>query len=188
MLKKTIFAAAILVILVILTVAALLRFGSRDRLISAEAAVVLGTEVYASGQPSPRLAARLDKGLELYRAGTVKTIIVSGGMGKSRVDEARAMAAYLAAKGAPASAVIIDGDGANTWKTAQFAAAYLQKEGFTGIIAVSQAFHIHRSVMALKAAGCPEVGWVSPDYWEWRDIYATLREIPATILYWWRYV
>ncbi len=78
---------------------ALVLAGSQDRLVAAEVAVVLGNQVYADARPAPRLAARLDKSLELYRGGYLKTIIVSGGVGKSRVDEAGAMAAYLKARG-----------------------------------------------------------------------------------------
>jgi vancomycin permeability regulator SanA len=181
--KITVIAAA----LIILAMAALWYSGSRDRLIAAQVAVVLGNQVYANGQPSPRLAARLDKGLELYRNGTVKTIIVSGGIGKSQVDEAVAMAAYLTAKGLPRAAIVIDSNGVNSWKTAEFTAAWLQKNKLGGAIVVTQPFHVRRSVMALKAAGCPQVGWASPDYWEWRDIYSTLREIPAILVYWWKY-
>ncbi len=141
---------------------ALVLAGSQDRLVAAEVAVVLGNQVYADARPAPRLAARLDKSLELYRGGYLKTIIVSGGVGKSRVDEAGAMAAYLKARGVPESAIVVDSQGVNTWKTAEFTADYLRRNRLKGVIAVSQAFHLPRSVMALKAAGCPVVGQASP--------------------------
>jgi Uncharacterized membrane protein len=161
--------------------------GGRDRLIEAEVAVILGNQVYRNGQPAPRLAARLDKGLELYRTGRVKTLIVSGGVGRSRVDEARAMAAYLRQRGVPGRDIVIDSLGANTWRTAVFTAEYLKDKRLDSVIVVSQAFHVPRSAMALKAAGCPRVGQASPDYWELRDIYSILREMPAMVVYWWRY-
>ena len=167
--------------------AALLWSGSRDRLIEAEVAVILGNQVYRNGQPAPRLAARLDKGLELYRAGRVKTLIVSGGVGKSRVDEAQAMAAYLRKRGVPARAIVIDSRGVNTWHTAVFTAKYLRDKRLDSVIVVSQPFHVPRSALALKAAGCGRVGQASPDYWELRDIYSILREMPAMVVYWWRY-
>ncbi len=167
--------------------AALVWAGGRENLIEAEVAVVLGNQVYRNGQPAPRLAARLDRSLELYRAGRLKTIIVSGGRGRSRVDEARAMAAYLQARGVPRRAIVVDSQGVNTWQAALFTAEYLKKHNLDGVIVVSQAFHIPRSVMALRAAGCPRVGQAAPSYWEARDVYSILREIPANIVYWWRY-
>lgn len=165
----------------------LIWLGSRDRIIEARVAVVLGNQVYRNGQPAPRLAARLDRSLELYRAGRCRTIIVSGGIGRSRVDEATAMAAYLRAKGVPKRDIVIDSQGVNTWRTAIFTAEYLKKNNLDGVIVVSQAFHVPRSALALKAAGCQKVGQASPDYWEMGDIYSVLREIPANIVYWWRY-
>lgn len=175
-----------LLILALISVG-LIWLGSQDRFIEARVAVVLGNEVYRNGQPAPRLAARLDKSLELYRAGRCQTIIVSGDVGLSQVDEATAMAAYLRAKGVPERDIVIDSQGANTWRTALFTAEYLKKNRLDGVIMVSQAFHVPRSALALKAAGCPKVGQAAPDYWEMMDIYSVLREIPANIFYWWHY-
>lgn len=167
--------------------AALLFWGGRDILIETDVAVVLGNEVYADGRPSPRLAARLDKSLELYRQGRVRTLIVSGGRGRSGVDEAEAMAAYLRRRGVPAKSLVVDSQGVNTWRTALFASGWLKENGRDGIIVVSQAFHIPRSSLALRAAGCRRVGQASPAYWEAGDIYSTAREIPANLVYWWKY-
>lgn len=172
---------------ILLTAGSLLWLGGRDKVIEARVAVVLGNEVRTDGSPAPRLAARLDKSLELYRAGRCRTIIVSGGLGRSRVDEATAMAAYLRARGVPARDIVIDSAGHNTWRTALFTAEYLKQNRLDEVIVVSQAFHVPRSALALKAAGCPKVGQASPDYWELRDVYSVLREIPANIAYWWRY-
>lgn len=187
-LRKTGFKLGLLGLLILALISGgLLWLGSRDRIIEARAAVVLGNQVYRNGQPAPRLAARLDKSLEIYRAGRCRTIIVSGGLGRSLVDEATAMAAYLRARGVPARDIVIDSQGGNTWRTALFTAEYLKKNQLDGVIVVSQAFHVPRSVLALKAAGCQKVGQASPDYWELRDIYSVLREIPANLVYWWRY-
>lgn len=166
---------------------ALIFWGCREILIDADVAVVLGNEVYSSGKPSPRLAARLDKALDLYRSGKVKTLIVSGGVGLSGVDEATAMAAYLKARGVAPKSVVVDSRGTNTWNTARFTAAWLRENGRDGVIVVSQHFHVPRSALAMKAAGCPRVGQASPDYWEAWDVYSVFREIPANMFYWWRY-
>ncbi len=162
-------------------------WGGRDHLIEARVAVVLGNQVHQDGSPSPRLAARLDKSLELYRAGRCQTIIVSGGRGSNQVDEAMAMAAYLQSRGVPWRDIVLDSQGVDTWHTALFTAAYLREHRLDSVIVVSQAFHVPRSALALSAAGCPRVGRAAADYWEARDIYSMLREIPALATYWWRY-
>lgn len=169
------------------SVGALLWYGCNDRIIPADVAVVLGNQVYSNGQPSPRLAARLDKSVELYKAGLCRTIIVSGGTGQSKVDEAVAMGVYLQAKGVPGWAVVVDSQGHNTWQTAQFTAGYLKKHHLKSVNVISQHFHLHRSVMALKAAGCENVGRAAPDYWEQSDFFSIAREVPANFVYWWKY-
>jgi len=185
--RKWLKAGAAALLLVVLAGGLLTWCGCRDKLIPAEVAVVLGNEVYRDGRPAPRLAARLDKSVELYRYGYCKTIIVSGGVGKSMVDEATAMAAYLKTKGVPEWDIVIDSQGVNTWHTALFTADYLKQHRLESVIVVSQAFHIPRSAMALKKAGCKQVGQASPAYLELGDFYSTLREMLAIVFYWWKY-
>ena len=170
--------------LVVLAATAVLAVsGLRERVFPADVAVVLGNEVYRSGHPAPRLAARLDRAVDLYRQGLVKTVIVSGSVGKSGVDEATAMREYLLRAGVPAGAIVADPSGANTRLTAVFTAAYLREQGQTSAIAVSQFFHLPRSRLAFEQEGVPLVGSAAADYFEWRDVYSTLRELPGYLAY-----
>ena len=88
--------------------------GFREDVFTADAAVVLGNQVFPDGTPSARLAARLDRAVRLYREGACPMIIVSGGVGKEGVDEAVAMAEYLFRHGLPQQSVVIDSSGFNT--------------------------------------------------------------------------
>src|SRR5690348_5039955 len=76
--------------------------GLHDRVGKADIALVLGNTVNPDGTPSPRLRARLDKTLELYRAGYFPEVIASGGVGKEGYDEASVMRDYLVSRGIPA--------------------------------------------------------------------------------------
>lgn len=68
-------------------------------------ALVMGAAQY-DGHPSPALARRLDRALELYRAGCVDRIVVSGGaQGGDRFTEGEAGLRYLAARHVPAAAM-----------------------------------------------------------------------------------
>ncbi len=160
--------------------------GSRERLFSADAAVVFGNTAYPDGTPSPRLAARLDRSLALYRDGFCRAIIVSGAVGKEGVDEAKVMHDYLLARGIPAKAIVTDSSGVNTAATARFTAAWLAAHGGKSVIAVSQYFHLPRARLALGRAGIGSVGTASADYWEWRDIYSVSREVAAFVVYFFR--
>ena len=79
----------------ILATGILVTAGLRDQLGKADIALVLGSKVELDGKPSTRLRARLDRTLELYRAGYFPAIIASGGLGKERFDEAVVMRDYL---------------------------------------------------------------------------------------------
>jgi vancomycin permeability regulator SanA len=88
--------------------------GLRDHLGTADIGLVLGSKVALDGTPSPRLRARLDRALELYRSGYFPTVIVSGGIGKEGYDEALVMRDYLVSHGIPKGSVIMDSEGTTT--------------------------------------------------------------------------
>lgn len=56
---------------------------------------VFGNKVNEDGTLSPRLKARLDKCIELYRKKQAKNILVSGGLGKEGYWEGTEMKKYL---------------------------------------------------------------------------------------------
>lgn len=151
--------------------------GLHDQLGPADIAVVLGNQVLPDGRPSRRLAARLDRALDVWRAGLVKRILVSGGFGKEGHDEAKVMAQYLVAHGVPADKVDQDGAGNDTFLTARHTALYLQRERLTSVIVVSQWFHITRCRMALHAFKVRPVMNAHPDYFEARDAFSLVREV-----------
>lgn len=157
--------------------------GLRENVFEADAAVVLGNQVFPDGTPSPRLAARLDRAVRLYREGLCPVIIVSGGVGKEGVDEAAAMAGYLFRHGVPERAVILDASGVNTAATARFAARWLSENDGSSILAVSQYFHLPRTSLALERQGVPAVGTACADWLEWRDLFSVPRELAALVLY-----
>ncbi|HMB24987.1 MAG: ElyC/SanA/YdcF family protein, partial [Chloroflexota bacterium] len=54
-------------------------------------AIVFGAAVYPSGRLSPMLAARVEQAAEVYRAGRVKKILMTGDNGQTDYDEVTAM-------------------------------------------------------------------------------------------------
>lgn len=174
-------AAAATLTLLTLYLAGIAAFGLAARPAPGDLAVVLGNAVTPSGQPSPRLRARLDTAIALHRAGLVRRILVSGGIEPSGQDEARAMAAYLAAHGIPPAAILQDPHGDDTRATARNTAALPGGPG--RVVAVTQWFHVPRTVLALRRAGIPHVSAAWPRFWEWRDAYSFLREAAALPAY-----
>ena len=145
-----------------------------------DVALVLGAQVYPSGQPSPYLAGRLDRAAELFRAGTVKVIIVSGDNGTTHYDEPTSMQKYLVAKGIPADKIVLDYAGFDTYASCVRAKKIL---GVTKLVVISQSYHVPRAVATCRLVGVDAIGLgdrsVNTSDGTWRSGQA--REVLADI-------
>lgn len=157
--------------------------GLRDDVGKTDVALVLGSKVELSGKPSLRLQARLDKTIELYRAGWFPLVIVSGGLGKEGFDEAVVMRDYLVTHGVPQDKVIMDNQGNTTFDSAQNAGQIMQQRHLRSVFVVSQYFHLPRSRLAVRRAGIAQVRSASPSYFELRDLYSAPRELIGYVSY-----
>lgn len=181
---KTFIAFGVMAALFLTPAVTLIWNGLTDRIEPADAALVLGNQVYSDGTPSPRLAGRLDRAAALYQAGYFPRIIVSGGTGKEGVPEGTAMKAYLVQRGTPADAIVVDNEGVNTYASAKFTANYLRTHGLKSAMVITQFFHIPRTQLALSKFGVSPIYHAHADYFEVNDFYSTLREFPAYLKYW----
>ena len=91
--------------------------GTSDEGKTADIGVILGNKVNEDGSLSTRLTQRLECGLQLYKAGRLKHILVSGGLGKEGFYEGDKMKAYLTGKGVPDSVIFVDNNGNTTLQT-----------------------------------------------------------------------
>jgi vancomycin permeability regulator SanA len=167
----------------VVAIGALLFDGLSDDLSRSDVAIVLGSKVELDGQPSKRLAARLDRAVALYQTGIVPLVIVSGGPGIEGFDEATVMRDYLVSKAIPADRILLDSIGYNTGATARNSAAIMREKGLTSATVVTQYFHIPRTQLALQAQGISPVRTAHAKLLEWRDVYSTLRELAAMVAY-----
>lgn len=153
--------------------------GVTDNGESADIAVVLGSKVNEDGTLSERLTKRLECGLDLYRAGRIKKIIVSGGFGKEGFYEGDKMREFLVKNGVPDQLIFVDNLGNNTIATVDNALRVRDSLKYRSIIVVSQYFHLTRTKMLFRERGFENVSSVSPQYMEARDFYSLLREFLA---------
>ncbi len=158
--------------------------GLRDDDQATDAALILGNTVYPDGSLSKRLQSRVDKGLDLYQHGRVKKLVVSGGLGKEGQYEAEAMKKYLIQAGVPASAIIVDNYGDNTWLSAQHYRQIQARCHFQSVTVVSQFYHLSRTKLILRKLGLTQVYAVHANYFELRDFYSLVREFFAFYQYW----
>lgn len=148
---------------------------------SADVALVLGAGLSPGGGPSPFLAGRLDRAKELYDAGHVRVILVSGDNRFTNYDEPTAMYDYLVARGVPGEVIVRDYAGRSTYESCVRAKEVF---GVDKALVVSQAYHLPRAVAVCRAVGVDATGvgdWTGRDIASgvWRT--GQVREVPATM-------
>jgi vancomycin permeability regulator SanA len=168
---------------VLFPLAQMLWFGATDYRRPAEAAVVLGARVYATGRPSPLLWDRLRTGIALYADGLVPRLVMSGGDGADGFNEARVMADVAIAAGVPPSAVLVDPAGNTTELTVSHSLALLARAGVppgAPVIVVSQAYHLPRVQLAFSDAGVDVLTVPAPEAQPIVELPLFIaREVPA---------
>jgi SanA protein len=124
----------------------------------AQAALVLGAQVKTDGTPSAMLADRVEAAAELYRAGKVDKLLLSGDHGRWTYDEVGTMRRELLARGIPARDLFTDHAGFDTWDSAQRARRVF---GVESVIVVTQRFHMARALYAAHRAGLRATGFTA---------------------------
>ncbi|HEY8548059.1 MAG TPA: YdcF family protein [Acidimicrobiales bacterium] len=110
----------------------------------ADAVVVLGAAQY-DGRPSEVLRERLDHALELYEAGMVEVIVVTGGKQEGdRFTEAYTGYLYLRERNVPEEALLTEVQGRNSWESIAAAARILRDRGWTDAVMVTDGYHALR--------------------------------------------
>lgn len=171
-------------IAVLVQVAWLLFDGFRKPELPADVAVVLGSKVHPSGEPSSSLVRRLERSLDLYRRGAVRAIVVSGGIGREGRDEAQVMHDFLVRAGVPSSAIVLDRTGNNTRLTAVHAGEIMRQHGWRSAVVVSQYYHVPRAKLALRQQGISRVTGAAAEYrFTWKDPMYVLRDSALYYLY-----
>src|SRR5207302_6654730 len=120
---------------------------------NADAIVVLGAAEYR-GRPSPVLEARLNHALFLYLKGRAPRIITTGGAGGDPVfTESTVARAYLARRGVPAEAIVVESEGDTTAHSIVAVTEIMRRMNLKSAIVVSDGYHIYRVKKMLEASG-----------------------------------
>ncbi|MFI9340252.1 vancomycin high temperature exclusion protein [Streptomyces sp. NPDC052773] len=141
-----------------------------------EVAVVFGAGLW-NGEPSPYLAHRLDAAAELYRAGRIEVVLVTGDNSRKDYDEPDAMRAYLTRHGVPDARIVSDYAGFDTWDSCVRAKKIF---GVDEAVLISQDFHIRRAVALCREAGVAAYGVGVPARRDATWYYGGVREVFAS--------
>ena len=121
-------------------------------------AIVLGAKVNELGKLSKTLQDRMTSTLELYRAGKVKKILLSGDHSRPDYNEVGAMKRFLLQNDVPDSVIFMDHKGFDTYSTMIRAKQLFEVRD---AIIVTQAYHMNRSLYISDQAGLQCVGYLA---------------------------
>lgn len=142
-------------------------------------AIVFGAGLWRDGSPTPILIDRVTAAADLFFAGKVEKLLMSGDNRFVDYNEPEAMRQLALSLGVPDDAVVLDYAGRRTYDTCYRAQAIF---GVTEAILVTQAFHMPRAIYLCNHLGVDSRG-VESDLRIYRKssvLTWNLRELLAT--------
>lgn len=149
--------------------------------ISADAAIILGARIFDNGTPSQVLADRLDTGIELYKSGKVKKLLMTGDHGQVTYDEVNGMRRYAISRGVPEKDIFMDHAGFSTYDSMYRARdIFLVKKA----IIITQEFHLPRALYIARNLGLDVDGvladkrdYAGEGYLYFRELFARTKAV-----------
>ena len=157
---------------------------SVDQAPTAKVAIVFGAGLQRDGSPSPVLRDRVEAAVQLYQAGKVEILLMSGDNRFIDYNEPGAMRAFAMSLGVPEEDIVLDYAGRRTYDTCYRAKYIFQVDE---ALLVTQSYHLPRALFICEGVGINAVG-VSADlrtYMNSSLFSWSLRELPASLVALW---
>jgi SanA protein len=120
-----------------------------------QVAIVFGAGLTRQGYPTAILRDRVETAVQLYFAGKVQKLLMSGDNRSDYYDEPGAMRQYALSLGVPPGAIVLDYAGLRTYDTCYRAKAIF---GLNSALLVTQQFHLPRALFTCNALGIQASG------------------------------
>lgn len=154
-----------------------------EKLPPAPVALVFGAGVKRDGTPTDALHDRVLAGVELYKAGKVRKLVMTGDNGDRRYNEVKPMKALAIESGVPEGDIVLDYAGFRTYDSCYRARDVF---GLGDVIAVSQDFHLPRILYICNRLRVRSIGY-SANRRAYRDILVwEAREFLARFKAWYQ--
>ncbi|MBO5388482.1 MAG: YdcF family protein [Lachnospiraceae bacterium] len=148
------------VVYIVINVASICIYSTKDEKCKADVAIVLGAAAY-EGEVSPVYRERINHGITLYKEGFVEKIIVTGGIGEGNVkSDAYYAKEYAISMGVLAEDVLTEDTSTITEENLENAKLIMEQKGYETAIIVSDPLHMKRAMLLAKDAGIE--GYSSP--------------------------
>ena len=147
-------------------------------------AIVFGAGLWRNGTATPVLIDRVTTAVNLYLAGKVEKLLMSGDNRFVDYNEPAVMRELALSLGVPDGAIVLDYAGRRTYDSCYRAKAIF---GVAEAILVTQAFHLPRAIYLCNQLGVDSVG-VGADLRVYRKsslLYWNVRELLATVAALW---
>lgn len=141
-------------------------------------AVVLGTSSHVGGRVNLFFSTRMRAAAELFHAGKVQALIVSGDNGTANYDEPTEMKHALVKLGVPESQIVCDYAG---FRTLDSVVRAKEVFGQSRVVFISQRFHNARAIYLARAFGIDARGFDAADVAVSRSVKTYLREKLACV-------
>ncbi len=112
--------------------------------------VVLGAAVWSNNKPSPSLAARVDKAIQLYRMNKLKSIYLTGSNAPGELSEAEVAYRYLRQQDSTISNVYKEENTTSTTEQINFIKSDLISKKNNKVILISDSYHLVRILQIAK--------------------------------------
>jgi SanA protein len=152
-----------------------------DDVPSARVAIVFGAGLLRDGSAGPVLSDRVETAVQLYEAGKVDKLLMSGDNRFLYHNEPEAARQYALKRGVPAEDIVLDYAGRRTYDTC-YRAKYIF--GVEEAILVTQPFHMPRSLFLCNWFGIEATGVEASNryflkrsraYWNFRETFAVFQ-------------
>ena len=115
--------------------------------------VVLGARVLEGGRPSAALQARVERAVELYRAGAAPLLLFTGGARAHHPSEASVARALAVTLGVPEEACLVEEQSSSTYENAVHSARLLRARAIAEALIVSDRYHLYRARQCFRSQG-----------------------------------
>lgn len=143
--------------------------------------LVFGTSDKVAGRENLYFRYRIDAAEEVWKAGRLETIIVSGDNRSQYYNEPEKMKAALVARGLPADRIVCDYAGLRTLDSVVRAKEIF---GADPVLFISQRFQNERAIYLAKAHDIQAYGFAAQDVQSQQGIRTKMREIGARVKMW----
>ncbi len=143
--------------------------------------LVFGTTDRVNGQENPYFRYRIDAAVRVWKAGRVKTLIVSGDNRSPYYNEPEKMKQALIERGIPGPRIICDFAGLRTLDSVVRAKEIF---GTNSILFISQRFQNERAIYLAKANGMEACGFNARDVESHMGLKTKIREVGARVKMW----